>query len=491
MAKRKTETKEKLSGRIFTPQHLVDFMLDMAGYLPDESILEKHVIDNSCGQGAFLERIVRRYAEAHRKRNAGSKGLVTALERFVHGVELDQETHAGCIVRLEAVARDLGLESVRWDVRRGDALTEASFDGKMDWVVGNPPYVRVHNLGATAVDVKRRVFSQGGMTDLFLAFYELGFRMLSPSGRLCYVAPSSWLNSLAGTNMRNWVRKNRTLSHLVDLGHYQPFEATAYVAIALFENGTRHDSVRFATYGEDHAETFVDDVPLDEAWFGDSLRFAKRDRLTWLRNLLAADVPCAVVAKNGFATLADDVFIADSFPFDEWIIPTVKASTGKWRKAFYPYNRRGKPLPKESLFANGKVADWLEGNKEKLLKGKPESAVPDWHLYGRTQALADVWKDKWAVNSVVRDADSLKLTNAPAGSGVYGGLYILGDVPADRLLAALSGDDFYEYVALLQKYKSGGYYTFNTKELTRFLNWKLASFLPMGGSNTLFGKAMS
>ena len=32
-----------------------------------------------------------------------------------------------------------------------------------------------------------------------------------------------------------------------------------------------------------------------------------------------------------------------------------------------------------------------------------------------------------------------------------------------------------EYVALLAKYKSGGYYTFNSKELTRFLNWKIAN----------------
>ena len=41
----------------------------------------------------------------------------------------------------------------------------------MDWVVGNPPYVRVHNLGSSAMDVKRQVFSQGGMTDLYLSFY--------------------------------------------------------------------------------------------------------------------------------------------------------------------------------------------------------------------------------------------------------------------------------------------------------------------------------
>jgi len=33
-------------------------------------------------------------------------------------------------------------------------------------------------------------------------FFELGLRMLSAGGRLCYITPSSWLNSLAGENMR-------------------------------------------------------------------------------------------------------------------------------------------------------------------------------------------------------------------------------------------------------------------------------------------------
>lgn len=476
MAAKRTASREKLAGRVFTPAHLVDFMLDVADYVPDGRILGKHVIDNSCGDGAFLEAIVRRLAAAWRsvRGTGGASGLVRELETFVHGIELDPGTHADCLARLGGVARELGLGAVRWDIRQGDALRETAFDGCMDWVVGNPPYVRVHNLGASAVDVKRQVFSQGGMTDLYLAFYELGFRMLSARGRLCYVTPSSWLNSLAGAHFRAFVRHRRNLVRLVDLGHYQPFEAMAYVAIALFDAAGGHRTVRFGTYGESRAETFVADVPLEEACFGDAFRFAPVDKLRWLRAIFAGTAPPRVVAKNGFATLADDVFIADAFPFRRWVIPVVKASTGQWRKAFFPYDGRGKPVPREAVFGDPDVARWLVERKAALLKGRDEAAAGDWHLFGRTQALADVARDKWAVNAVVKDAASVKLTRAPAGSGVYGGLYLLGGVPGERLRAALASDDFFEYVALLQKYKSGGYYTFNTRELGRFLNWKLA-----------------
>ena len=50
----------KHSGQVFTPGFLVRNMLDYAGYVCG-NILEKHIIDNSCGAGAFLCEAVARY----------------------------------------------------------------------------------------------------------------------------------------------------------------------------------------------------------------------------------------------------------------------------------------------------------------------------------------------------------------------------------------------------------------------------------------------
>ena len=43
----------KYSGQVFTPDFLVSAILDYVGYV-DGNILQKHVIDNSCGDGAFF-----------------------------------------------------------------------------------------------------------------------------------------------------------------------------------------------------------------------------------------------------------------------------------------------------------------------------------------------------------------------------------------------------------------------------------------------------
>ena len=69
------------------------------------------------------------------------------------------------------------MENVGWDLLNTNALSVTRYDGQMDFVVGNPPYVRVHNLEEDYDEVKSFRFAEGGMTDLYLAFYELGLRL--------------------------------------------------------------------------------------------------------------------------------------------------------------------------------------------------------------------------------------------------------------------------------------------------------------------------
>lgn len=54
-------------GQVFTPINMVKDVLDAACY-SGEVILNKHVIDNSCGDGAFLVEIINRYIDAYYKK---------------------------------------------------------------------------------------------------------------------------------------------------------------------------------------------------------------------------------------------------------------------------------------------------------------------------------------------------------------------------------------------------------------------------------------
>lgn len=464
----------KHSGQVFTPDYIVNLMLDELGY-NGPCILKKHCVDNSCGDGAFICEIVRRYVKAYKQVHNSYDGVQSEIKEYVHGIELDIAAFEQCLNNVSSVLSAFGIQDGVIDLHHANTLCFDEFDGKMDYVVGNPPYVRVHNLNDSFNAVKEYEFANGGMTDLYLVFFEIGFNMLTKSGKLCYITPSSWLNSVAGSNLRSYIVEHHNLLSVIDLGHFQPFSATTYTMISMFQKGICNADFAFYEFNSDQLNaSYVCNLTFDDICINGKFYLSDKCTLKTLRQILLAHPQKLVSVKNGFATLADKVFISNSFPFSSLIIPVIKASTGKWLNAFYPYDKNGKSLSKDEIFSDKKIKDYLENNKNKLLKDTTEAETPHWYLYGRTQALKDVYAEKFAINTIIKDVQSIKLNKVPCGCGVYSGLYILTEVPFETILNIILSSEFISYIRILRKYKSGGYYTFNSKDIEQYLNFKLS-----------------
>ncbi|MBP3243763.1 MAG: N-6 DNA methylase [Bacteroidaceae bacterium] len=462
----------KKHGRVYTPSYIVSLILDFGGYSASE-ILQKHVIDNSCGDGAFLVEIVKRYCSYFIQTNTNLQELKRELETYIHGIELDEKECIKCKENLEVVASTYGVNDVRWDILNADTLTIDNFNGKMDYVFGNPPYVRVHNLEENYERVKKFKFAEGGMTDLFIVFFEIGFKMLVDDGLMCLITPSSWLGSLAGKNLREYILMNKNLSGVIDLEHFQPFEATTYTLISRFVKSREFRQIDYYTYDEnEHDKIFQDRLSYNEVKIKNSIYLSKRGKLELLRNVKTSCSYHYVSVKNGFATLADKIFIGD-FSFTRGTIRILKASTGKWSRCVYPYDETGSPLSLSDFSKNEEVFEYLSANKESLSKKRDIDDDKYWFLFGRTQALRDVSKMKYAINTMIKDLNSIKLEVVPQGCGIYSGLYILTDIDFETIRQIVNSLDFIEYIKLLKNYKSGGYYTFSSKDLEHYLNYKL------------------
>ena len=162
-----TLSEEKLNGRFYTPEFIVNNVLDLSNY-HGQTILKKHAIDNSCGDGAFLVAIVNRYCNEFLKNSIDLQTLSEELSTYIHGIEIDEIESKKCIDNLNSTVRQFGLNNVNWDINCADTLTIDKYNGKMDFVLGNPPYVRVHNLGSSFDCIKKFSFAQNGMTDLYI-----------------------------------------------------------------------------------------------------------------------------------------------------------------------------------------------------------------------------------------------------------------------------------------------------------------------------------
>lgn len=468
---------KKIKGRVYTPDYIVKNILDMVHYNED-IILNKHIIDNSCGDGAFLTEIVKRYCEIALKKGVPVPNLITQLETYIHGIEIEPTEHSKCLENLNSIVNGYGInESISWDVICADTMTIDKYNKKMDFVVGNPPYVRVHNLDSSFGMTKRFSFAQKGMTDLYIVFYEIGLKMLNKNGVLGYITPSSFFNSLAGSYMRKYLVQENLIEKLVDLKHFQAFNATTYTTIVILNKTHNISELKYYQFDQKKLMPYyVETLTPDDYYIANNFYFSKKDNLLLLKNVFYNVGKCDIQVKNGYATLCDDVFIS-SFKFtSEYIIPIVKASRGELKQIIYPYDRNGKLLSEENLLKDNELYRYLLEHKSKLLKRSSENKINScWFAFGRSQAINDTYKNKISINALMRTSADLKITFVPAGTGVYGGLYLIGkEQSLSKIYELLLSEEFSTYISLLGKYKSGGYYTFSSKDLKAYLDYKLA-----------------
>lgn len=472
----KTISAEKEAGRVYTPKYIVDNILNLSGYY-GRNILDKHVIDNSCGDGAFLRQIVGRYCAEFTSVFNDTNMLKENLEKYIHGIEIESSEHQKCIENLSKIAESFGVYNVNWDILCDDALKVEKYNKKMDFVLGNPPYVRVHNLGENFDAVKNFSFAQNGMSDLFIVFFEIGIKMLNRNGILGYITPSSYFNSLAASYMREYFIQNNLLKTVVDLQHFQPFSATTYTAITILQNDRDEHDVEYYRFDSNNLiPYYVDTLNSEDYYISKNYYFATKEELKTLNKIYYNCGQCDILVKNGYATLCDPVFIHD-FTFDsQYIIPVIKASKGIKQKIFFPYNKDSTLIPENILSNDLCMYNYLLNNKEKLLKRSNEKDSNEyWYAFGRSQAISDTFRDKLAINSLLRTEEDFKFTSAPSGTGVYGGLYIISDsISLEEISKSLKTQEFISYISLLAKYKSGGYYTYSSKDVKRYLDYKFA-----------------
>lgn len=460
----------KNRGKVYTPTHIVTKILDLVGY-SDMNIVGKNIIDNSCGDGRFLKEIVKRYCAECIKLGKSNKEIKFLLETNVYGIEIDEEETKKCINNLNKIIQDFKLKvEINWNIICADTLkVSKKYYGKMDYVVGNPPYVRIHNIKDINL-LKKYLFCQKGMTDLYIPFFEIGINMLNKNGRLGYITPNSYFNSNAAKYMRMFFVKEKLLSKIVDYKHKQLFDATTYTAITILDRNNKLEHVEYFESDMQNSIRKIDDLIYKQCYINDSFYFADKNDLCLLEKIKNfKNGYFKIEVKNGYATLADKIFIGN-FSYLNYCIPIIKASTGMKYNCIFPYIN-GELISEDILKKAKDVYRYLKKNIE-LLQKRSLDKNTNWYGFGRSQGISDTYKDKYSINTLVREQSDIKLIKCPKGVGVYSGLYIIADIDESILRKLIINEDFIKYISLLGKYKSGGYYTYSSKELKQFIEYK-------------------
>jgi hypothetical protein len=257
------------AGIVYTPGHLVDFILDEAGFVPDRDIGGASLLDPACGAGVFLVAAVRRLAarRTHLGRSLRGRGRGEFLEGVasnLYGVDVDPNA---C-----ALAREAVRETIRQlapgplpegffegNVATADFLTSQSVDGlppirdgNLAFVVGNPPYVAATRLSSDYKDMLRRQFrSATGRIDLYTLFIERALQLLRRGGRLAVITPDKFLLSETSRGLRRFILDVGAVRTIARFRSHRVFRDAATVpCVSVVEVSGEPMAVRVLSCGE-------------------------------------------------------------------------------------------------------------------------------------------------------------------------------------------------------------------------------------------------
>lgn len=102
-----------------------------------------------------------------------------------------------------------------------------------DYVVGNPPYVRVQLLEKEKKALYEQMYSTArGLYDIYVLFIERGIDWLTEKARLGYIVSNKFMTRGYGENLRDFILKNSKIFEIIDFGDSGVFkDATNYPCI--------------------------------------------------------------------------------------------------------------------------------------------------------------------------------------------------------------------------------------------------------------------
>ena len=245
----------KRLGQFYTPQAIVDFIVQLTVIKPNDVVL-----DPGCGSGSFLVRAYHKLRDLNKLPRVIEGPLA---ERFhqqlldqVYGVDINQFPAHLTVINLAIQNPKSRIEKVNvvvgdiFDIKPGQA-TLSGFDsitteGKpalvkiptaFDVIVANPPYIEQELLGSKE---KRKIKSlieqeykgklyvgapskrkKGAITlnkqsDIYIYFYIHGIRFLRNNGRLGFISSNKWLEVDYGRPFQEFLLGNAKILYVVE-----------------------------------------------------------------------------------------------------------------------------------------------------------------------------------------------------------------------------------------------------------------------------------
>jgi len=470
---------KKENGVVFTPEWVADFMVEKIFNSQKISGDEK-ILDAGCGEGVFAIIAAQKFAKLT------GKNINEVIEQNIYFADILEEH----INKTKQNLQSLSKNKIKKFNSIIDDFCFHDFNEKFDFIIGNPPYVRIQNLNGRKEQLQKNyITASNGSIDLYFCFFEQALNLLNKNGRIAFITPNSHFHSAAGKNLRNLM-----LSHLVEIinfDHFQVFkDATTYTAITFLQNKKTSNFL----YAENFKNNFENlkykkilfQHMRSERWeFFDEKYLDKIVKLNKKYSTLqeVADI------HYGIATLKDDIYIfspskedgnyffLNNFKIEKKLcVPIIKASTYKGENQniflIFPYKNE-KIIPNNIFQKKYPEAYKYFLHHKNILSMRDKGGgknYEEFYAFGRNQGLKTSFGKK-IITSTMNLSPRFYVIEDEKTS-FYAGYCIKpkNDIDLYKLCEALNSSLMGEYINSVSKSYRGGYKSYAKSFLKDFVH---------------------
>jgi type I restriction-modification system DNA methylase subunit len=248
----------KEQGIYYTPTYIVEYIVrnTLGEKLKKRKLKvdDLKILDPACGSGSFLiksfdilsEHITKKEGKTQQARfedalSGSSKILkrkTELLKNCIYGVDLDQQAVeiAQLNLLLKLAEKRQRLPTLQENIKCGNSLIsdievaknkafsyqeffpEIMNNGGFDIVIGNPPYVRPHNISTEDKEYFWKNFNTfKAKSDLYNCFMEKGIELIKQDGLFSFIVPHTWTSLESFFEIRKYIVDNCRILKLVQL----------------------------------------------------------------------------------------------------------------------------------------------------------------------------------------------------------------------------------------------------------------------------------
>ncbi len=225
-------------GEVFTRRWVVELILDLCGYVPERDLARMVAVEPACGSGAFLVPMIGRLlasARLHGHRPHDTFDAIRATDLLRANVRASHDASRETLIEA-GTKEDLASALAQTWIKPGNFLLDPPEERSVDYVLGNPPYIRLEAVREDLSDAYREACAtMGGRADVYVGFFERGLQALRTGGTLGFICADRWMRNAYGSRLRAMISAGWSVDAIVSMTGVDAFEeeVDAYPAITV------------------------------------------------------------------------------------------------------------------------------------------------------------------------------------------------------------------------------------------------------------------